>query len=375
MGQSPPSSTYNEHGEGLPFYQGKADFRLIHPIPRKWCSQPLKIAIENDVLISVRAPVGPANICPEKSCIGRGLAAIRAKNEVDCRFIFFCLRSKERELAELGKGSTFGAIKRDELRELAVPLPPLPEQRRIVARIEELVSRIEEAKRLRRAAREETEAIMPAALHDVFSQAEAKGWRKVRLVEIVEEIRSGFACGKQHAVTEGIPHLRTNNIGIDGELDLSHLIYMPDYMVDLATYSLKKEDVLFNNTNSAELVGKTAIIREDLPFAFSNHLTRIRTKRKLIEPKWLVLNLRCLWYQRFFEKRCRRWIGQAGFSPTRLKEVEIFIPPLSEQRRIVTHLDRLQTKVEELRRLEEETEREIEAMTSAILDKAFQGGL
>jgi hypothetical protein len=76
MGQSPPSDTYNSEGKGLPFYQGKTDFGKIFPVARMWCDRPGKIAEKDDILISVRAPVGPTNICERKSCIGRGLAAV-----------------------------------------------------------------------------------------------------------------------------------------------------------------------------------------------------------------------------------------------------------------------------------------------------------
>src|SRR5680860_802479 len=76
MGQSPPSSSYNEDREGLPFFQGKAEFGALYPEPKKWCTDPKKLASKDDVLISVRAPVGPTNLAPEKCCIGRGLAAL-----------------------------------------------------------------------------------------------------------------------------------------------------------------------------------------------------------------------------------------------------------------------------------------------------------
>ncbi len=91
LGQSPPSSTYNENGEGLPFYQGKLEFGEIYPIPQKWCSSPKKIAEKGDVLISVRAPVGPTNVCPGKSCIGRGFAAIRGIGGISPFFILYLI--------------------------------------------------------------------------------------------------------------------------------------------------------------------------------------------------------------------------------------------------------------------------------------------
>lgn len=144
MGQSPASDTYNTTGDGLPFYQGKGDFGVINPSPRYWCKVPQRIAQKDDILISVRAPVGPTNISTEKCCIGRGLAAIRAKALADNRFIFFYLRSIETEIAALGQGSTFPSITKSQLADIHVPLPPVGEQRRIVERIETFAHRIEE---------------------------------------------------------------------------------------------------------------------------------------------------------------------------------------------------------------------------------------
>jgi len=136
QGQSPPSSTYNEDGEGLPFYQGKLEFGEIYPIPRKWCTTPHKIAEKGDVLISVRAPVGPTNLCPEKSCIGRGLAAIRGLYGVEAFFILYLMRASEQILSGQGTGTTFNAITGNQLRNLTVPLPSLREQHIIIDEIE-----------------------------------------------------------------------------------------------------------------------------------------------------------------------------------------------------------------------------------------------
>ncbi|WP_051345846.1 restriction endonuclease subunit S [Thermodesulfovibrio yellowstonii] len=150
MGQSPSSAYYNVEKNGLPFYQGKAEFGDIYPTPRKWCTKPLKIAEENDILISVRAPVGPVNICKETSCIGRGLAAIRYPFRDSHKFIFYYLRSIESKISKIGTGSTFSAISKSQIPNLKsqipnliIPLPPLNEQKRIVAKIEELFTRLE----------------------------------------------------------------------------------------------------------------------------------------------------------------------------------------------------------------------------------------
>ncbi len=99
MGQSPPSSTYNFNNEGLPFFQGKADFGEVHPTPRVWCTAPNKIAEPGDILLSVRAPVGPTNIANDQCCIGRGLAAVRGEGRSITQYIYNWFKHIEKWLS------------------------------------------------------------------------------------------------------------------------------------------------------------------------------------------------------------------------------------------------------------------------------------
>jgi len=148
MGQSPPSSTYNTDGVGLPFLQGKVEFGAIYPSPVMYCSKPIKIAEPDDVLISVRAPVGDVNIAPCKLCIGRGLAAIRFdKSTAVNLFYFYYLQKIKTQIENLGKGSTFKAITKKDLESLKVPLPPLEEQKRIAEILCSVDAVLEEKKR------------------------------------------------------------------------------------------------------------------------------------------------------------------------------------------------------------------------------------
>ena len=143
QGQSPPGETYNTDGIGLPFLQGKAEFGELYPTAIKWCSAPTKIAEPDEVLISIRAPVGPTNLCPAKACIGRGLAAIRPQGDIPPKYVLYSLRASEQELRTNSTGTTFDAIRGDDLRSHPIPLAPLPEQRRIVAEIETQFTRLD----------------------------------------------------------------------------------------------------------------------------------------------------------------------------------------------------------------------------------------
>lgn len=130
MGQSPPSNDCNEQGDGLPFYQGNAEFGPKHPMPQKWCNRPGKMADEGHILISVRAPVGEINIAPHKCCIGRGIAAVKAK-DVDDGFLYQSVRWRRKALQKIAQGSTSQAINYRELSEMLILLPPPAEQKKI----------------------------------------------------------------------------------------------------------------------------------------------------------------------------------------------------------------------------------------------------
>ena len=136
MGQSPDSKTYNDHGNGIPFYQGNADFGEIHPETRVWCSAPVKIAEPGDILISVRAPIGAMNMAVERCCIGRGLAALTPISEkCGTQFLYYALQSKVESLIAQGTGSTFKAISKKVLEATLIPAYSSREQEHITATI------------------------------------------------------------------------------------------------------------------------------------------------------------------------------------------------------------------------------------------------
>ncbi|MBX6764608.1 MAG: restriction endonuclease subunit S [Rubrobacteraceae bacterium] len=197
------------------------------------------------------------------------------------------------------------------------------------------------------------------------------GWRWVRLGEVVADMQSGFAFRKKGADNGEILHLRPYNIGIDGELDFGQKFLVPKDALPANWSHLEPGDVLFNNTNSVELVGKTALVRERLEAAFSNHLTRVRVRRDLCEGAWLTISLNALWGQGFFAERCNRWIGQAGYNTASLRETVIPLPPLDEQRRIVARIEELMARVREARRLREQAREDAEHLWQSILAETF----
>lgn len=182
MGQSPESSSYNENGEGMPFFQGNADFGELHPKVRIWCNAPTKIAECGDILISVRAPIGALNIADKQCCIGRGLAALTV-NETLCspKYLWYGLECKVDELNSKGTGSTFKAINKKTLAETEIPLPSLEEQRRIATLLDKVSDLIAE----RRAQLDKLDLLVKARFVEMFGdfKLNTKKWPVVSFDE------------------------------------------------------------------------------------------------------------------------------------------------------------------------------------------------
>ena len=178
MGQSPPSTTYNQEENGLPFFQGKAEFTDLYPVVRKWCSKPSKLARKDDILLSVRAPVGPTNLAHSECCIGRGLAALSPQPGVSNRYILHAIRRFEADLAKLGSGSTFEAISGQDVREFTIPIAPSSEQIRIVAKLEELFSDLDAGVAALDRARANLKRYRAAVLKAAVEGKLTEQWRK-----------------------------------------------------------------------------------------------------------------------------------------------------------------------------------------------------
>jgi type I restriction enzyme S subunit len=180
-------------------------------------------------------------------------------------------------------------------------------------------------------------------------------WIAKPIEEIATSITPGFACSRDHKDDDGHVHLRTHNISTEGRMNFDLLVRINTKMIDPKKASLDAGDVLFNNTNSQDLVGKTCLVDKDYNFAFSNHITRIKL-RDAVFPAFVVYYLTHLRNKGYFSRICTRWINQAAVNTDALKRLSIPLPPLAEQKRIVAKVEELMGLCDALEAQQQERE-------------------
>lgn len=303
-------------------------------------------------------------------------------DRLDARFLwrYFSRSLTWDEALALSTGGTptsRNRLKEDKLLAFRIPLPPLQEQRRIVARIEVLAAKIEEARDLRRAATDEAELISKSATDAMLGSA---SWQEVPLGSILRENSLNGLAARPSPTPPGIPILRISaaTSRSNGVIDESDFKYLDVSEPEATKYALEVGDLLACRFNgNLHYVGRFALYERRLvgPRLYPDKLIRFRISRERGLPQYVCLAMNSERCRRVIESMCATTAGNLGISAGDLKTVPLPLPPIVEQRRIVAHLESVQVKVDALRRLQAETAAELDALLPSILDKAFKGGL
>lgn len=366
-GQSPPGKFYNDTGSGLPFYQGKKDFgEKFIGSPTKWTTHTTKEAHPGDILMSVRAPVGPINFSTQKICIGRGLAAIRPGDRIDKDFLFYALLSIQDEING-NEGAVFASINKKQIEGLRLPLPSLPEQKRIVAILDDVFAGITEAVANAEKNLANAHELFESYLNNVFSK-KGEGWIEKSVGEIADHCL-GKMLDKKKNKGSLKPYLRNLNVRWF-DIDLSDLLEMRFEKGEEDRYSAIKGDLLICEGGYP---GRAAIWQDDEPIFFQKAIHRVRFKEPSLN-RWLMYFL----YLSNATGNLRQYFTGAGiqhFTGQSLKRFQLPIAPLSE---ISLHLANFDLLFEETHHLESIYQKKINAfadLKQSILQKAFTGEL
>jgi type I restriction enzyme S subunit len=293
---------------------------------------------------------------------------------MDANFLRYFLKSaRGNQLINFhgNRGSVRSALRFDDLAGIEIPLPPLVEQRRVLARIEELAAQIHEARTLRHQAAEETEALTGRAAAKIFNEDFPKA-RLGNVSEFINGDRGKNYPNKVEYVQEGVPWINTGHIEPDGSLSLRWMHYITREKFDsLRSGKVRPGDLVYCLRGAT--LGKTAIITQFDEGAVASSLVIIRPSTELDSrfAYWFLISP--LGREQIF--RFDNGSAQPNLSANSVKKYWIPFPSLAEQRRIVAELDALQAEVDALKRLQAETAAEMDALLPSILDRAFKGEL
>ena len=346
MGQSPASDSYNDNGKGVPFFQGNADFGERYPVARKWCSAPLKMAEPEDILISVRAPIGALNYTKEECCIGRGLAALTPnKSKVSPEFMFWLLKGKNTELNSKGTGSTFKAIGRKVLEEILVPDIGIEQQAEYSAILEKINGIIQ----LRKHELQKLDNLTKARFIEMFGDPISNpfGWQVKKLADVSVLITNGNTPkgGSENYVDEGIIFLRSQNVWRN-RIDLDDVAYIDiDTHAAMKKSSVHDKDILITktgriNTENSSL-GRAALFHgTDNSANINGHIYLVRLDGTVI-PEYVVAILTGEPYRRYIRKVCVGGIDKRQINLDQVEDFPIILPPIELQEQFVTFVTQI----------------------------------
>jgi type I restriction enzyme S subunit len=378
MGQSPPGSSYNGSGNGMPFLQGKAEFGNLFPKHVKYTTQPLKIGSKGSVLMSVRAPVGDVNIADIDYCIGRGLASIFLRKGNNT-YLFYSLTYRKADIEKEGTGSTFKAINKTKVEDFKIALPPLPEQEEIAA----VLSTVQKAKEKTEAVIKATNELKKSLMKHLFAYGPVplaetanvplketeiglvpKGWDVLRLGDVAGNLigggtpstsRSDYWGGEIHWTTSK----RIDGIHIfDGEKRIT-----PKGLEESSTHLIPKGNLIIGTRVG---VGKVAINEVDM--AISQDLTGAFIDKSKYIIEFLAYQICTDEVQRVFEK-CMRGTTIKGIPRDELAKILLKIPPVHIQKQIADLMSALDKKIE----ADENRSKALEDLFQTLLSNLMTG--
>jgi type I restriction enzyme M protein len=351
-GQSPSSEFYNDENQGLPFYQGKTEFGEQYiGSPTKWTTSVTKEAFENDILMSVRAPVGPVNYATQHICIGRGLAAIRVKNTIKKEFLFYLLKSQEENIKGNG-GAVFDSISRNQIEAIEIPLPPLSIQEEIVAEIEGYQKIIDGAK-----------AVVANYKPKIDIDPD---WELVELDSIADVISGNAFSSSDFKDDNPIRCIKITNVGVREFVNDDTGRLPEPFLSQYSRFAVKSGDLVISLTRTIISSGlKVAIV----PESWDNTLVNQRVAG--IKPTEKS-NILFIYYYlcsdavyRYVEDKSRS-LMQPNLSITDLKNLSIPCPTIDIQNEIVSQIEREQELVNANKKLIEIFEQKIKGRIAKV---------
>ncbi len=325
------------------------------------------------VVLSSRAPIGHLGIAGVPLCTNQGCKTFIPSEDIDSRFLYFALKQSVSILQALGSGATFAEVSKTQLENFKIVIPPLSEQKRIAAILNEQLA---EAARARAAAEAQLKAAkdLPAAyLRSAFDSSKAQQWTKKRIGDVALLVQNGIYKAAEH-YGHGHPFLRMYNVQNNSwVLNLDRLALVNLEGKEEQTFALRSGDLLISRVNSFELVGKCAWVGPNAEgFVFENMLIRVQLDSS-VNSLFMAQQMATAAVRKQIEAVAKRAIGQASINSADLRAIEIALPSLDVQEQIAHDLSARVAGAEQTLKALQDQLNTIDKLLPALLRQAFTG--
>lgn len=375
MGQAPDGGAYNDSGNGWPLIAGAGDFGELHPAPKKYTTIASRVSKVGDIVLGIRATIGEKVLSDGEYCLGRGVAGLRAKPDLNARYLWQWLSYIRPTLAAKGKGATFKQVNKQDIGELEIALPSLSEQRRIAA----ILDQADALRAKRREALSLLDELQRGIFIEMFGNPlSGNGKYAVASVESIASSEKysivdgpfGSSMKPEDYRDCGVPVVRIANITKDGQFNSKNLLYIEKSQFDkLRRSSIRARDVLVSRVGT---IGNTCVFPEGVGDALlsTTGVCKITTDARKMLPEFLHQAILQPAFQEQIHKSASTSV-QKYFNLSALKRWSVIVPPLTIQNSFVEQI----RKVSAHQKLLKWSLENLDALFSSLQHRAFRGEL
>lgn len=331
-------------------------------------SSSLKLLEKGTVLLTSRAPIGKVAIVGKEMYCNQGFKNIVCnKSIVNPEYIFYWLKNNTDYLNSLGRGATFKEISKSIVENIEVPIYSLDVQNKIV----EVLNKSQEIIDKRKKQIEELNLLVKSKFIEMFGDPVKNPleWQKGKIADIIVKTQYGTS-NKADEFNGDFKVLRMNNITYDGNWDFTSIKYINLDEKEQKKYLVYKGEVLFNRTNSKELVGKTAVYKEDEPMAYAGYLVKAIPNERA-NGEFISAYMNTKYVKDKLLNMAKNIVGMANINAEEFKKIDVYIPPIELQNQFADFVK----QVDKLKFEMEKSLRELENNFNSLMNKAFKGEL
>ena len=371
MGQAPSGVAYNDEQEGWPLIAGAGDFGDLYPSPKKYTREASRVSKAGDIVLGIRASIGEKVLADGEYCLGRGVAGFRAGKEMNSRYLWHWLTQIQPELASKARGATFLQVNKNDIAELQIALPPLPEQRRIAA----ILDQADALRAKRREALAQLDSLTQSIFIEMFGDPSLStpDFPVFALDALLASpLQNGAYYPKEVYSDDGVEMVHMSD-AFNGIVKRGALKRVNCGDRDIGKYGLSNSDILIAR-RSLTYDGAAKPCRVPVagePLIFESSFIRVSPNLAKVSTEYLF---RYLENERVRKNHIRPYVTQStisGINQSNLERVSVIVPPLVLQQTFATRIQ----AVESLKTTHRAALAELDALFASLQHRAFAGTL